>query len=113
MNESLPKPKGRTVVHLEISHRRTIAFVPHPSERGRWLALPPCVATQACPTCKAWPGEPCKDLRQPGNCILSGGAQYGCHAERKDGHKNNWDNLSPMTFVKMIYADFEGDDHES
>jgi len=109
--ERLPTPKGRVVVHLEISNRRTIAFVPHPNERGRWLALHPCVATETCPECKAWPGEPCKDLRQPGNYMTSGGAGYGCHYQRKANYKNTWDTLEPMTFVKLIHADFgEPDD---
>lgn len=106
----LPTPKGRVVVHVEISNRRAIAFIPHPNERGRFLALPPCVATEACPDCKAWPGEPCKDLEQPGNYLISGGAQYGCHHARKKKRKNTWDTLEPASFVKLVYADFESED---
>ena len=100
----LPTPSGRVTVHLEISHRRAYAFIPHPTERARWLRVHPCVATVECLECKAWAGEPCKDLRQPGNYLTT---EEGCHFERRQAYKNTWENLSPMTFVRMVHADFE------
>lgn len=86
----MARPRARFMVYVvRPNEGMPYAFVPHPTEAGRWMRVHPCVAFVACPQCEVPAGMPCR---------FSQGFAVSEHCRRREALPRDWaKNLGPLT----------------